>query len=316
MSDAFWKPWEKEVDSFETALEVIHGVFDGWSATGRLFAWRGQVDAAWGLDSSLYRRLLWTRGAAATPPKETDLQTEEDEILKAVHRWGLHTGERGRLSVLNQLAVLQHYGAPTRLIDITFNPLIGLWFAVEAQWDNGQPKNEDRDGRLFAIDVTSRLINEDDDRRKWEDDLRRPWPRAKEKTKFREWTTHAFAWRPARLDQRIAAQNGGFLLGGVPASSNASGPVQWPKGPNPADGKWKIADVRRAVSVPLRVHKIEPDGGGAAPGNPVYTLRIKHTAKVEIRKRLEDLYGYRHASIYPDYSGFALYGRPKLRSRP
>lgn len=314
MNDAFWKPWEKEIDSFEDALEVIHGVFDKWSAQGRLFAWRGQVDAAWGLDSSLFRRLSWTRGGP--PPKEGDQQSEEEAILKAAHRWGLHTGDRGRLSVLNQLAVLQHYGAPTRLIDITFNPLIGLWFAVEQQWDNGQPKNEDRDGRLFAIDVTNRLINEDEDRRKWEDDLRRPWPRDGDGDKFREWTTHAYAWKPARLDHRIAAQNGGFLLGGVPTSGTAEHPNQWPKGPNPADGKWSIDEVRRAVSVPLRVHKIEPDGGGGVPENPVYTLRIKHAAKVAIRNHLQDLYGYRHSTIYPDYSGFALFGRPSLKSRP
>lgn len=316
MSDTFWGPWEQKIDNFEKALGVIHGVFDKWSAAGRLFAWRGQVDAAWGLDSSLYRRLLWTKGKTNPPPTEADLQAEEDELLKEAHRWGLHTGEHGRLSVLNQLAVLQHYGAPTRLIDITFNPLIGLWFAVEEQWDNGTPKNEDRDGRLFAIDVTNRLINEDEARRRWEDDPRRPWPRVTEKEKFKEWNTHAYAWRPARIDHRIAAQNGGFLLGGVPASRGPTGPVQWPKEPDPKAGKWTIDEVRRAVSVPLRAHKLEPDGGGSTPINPVYTLRIEHTAKKEIRKHLQGLYGYRHATIYPDYSGFALYGRPGLKSRP
>jgi hypothetical protein len=75
-----------------------------------------------------------------------------------------------------------------------------------------------------------------------------------------------------------------------------------------------IEDVRRAVSVPLRVHKI--NGAGPSPQNPVYTVRVKHSAKQEIRKRLQDLYGYRHSTIYPDYSGFALFGRPELKQRP
>src|SRR5207247_327818 len=104
----------------------------------------------------------------------------------------------GRLSVLSQLAVLQHYGTPTRIIDVTFNPLIGLWFAVEQQWgDDGAPRNENVDGRLFAIDVSDRLINEDEEKRKWEDDPRRPWPRLpseedpaerqKEEEAYRRW---------------------------------------------------------------------------------------------------------------------------------
>ncbi len=50
-----------------------------------------------------------------------------------------------------------------------------MWFAVEEKWENGTRKYEDEDGRLFAIDITERLINEDDDRRDWEDDARRPW---------------------------------------------------------------------------------------------------------------------------------------------
>jgi hypothetical protein len=310
--DDFWKPWEQEIDSFDSALTVIHDMFDKWSSGGRVFAWRGQVDASWALHSSLYRRLAWTK---AMMPEEALQQDEEDEILKAVHRWGLHTGERGRLSALSQLAVLQHYGAPTRLIDVSFNPLIGLWFAVEAQWNNGQATNEDKDGRLFVIDVTNRLINEDKERRYWEDESRRPWPRKSDNDLFRQWNRHTFAWRPPHLDHRIAAQNGGFLLGGVPISGTTKQPDQWPKTTVPSDGKWRIDEVREAISIPLRVHKLDATSG-VDPESPVYTLRIKQSAKAGIREKLEKLYGYTHSTIYRDYSGFASYGWPSLKSRP
>jgi hypothetical protein len=66
-------------------------------------------------------------------------------------------GECGRLSVMAQLALLQHYGAPTRLIDVTFNPWIGLWFAVEQKWKDGLPQ-PDKDVRLIAIDVTRKIV--------------------------------------------------------------------------------------------------------------------------------------------------------------
>jgi hypothetical protein len=313
-ADTFWKPCEVEVDSFATATELIHGVFDKWSNSGGRFAWRGQVDASWSLHSSLYRRLLWTRGGDS-PPDESELQTEEAAILAEAHRWGLHVGTHGRLSVLAQLAVLRHFGAATRIIDVTFNPLIALWFAVEQQWDNGALKSEEDDGRLFAIDVSSRLINEDDQRRSWEDDVKRPWPRPDGEDDYREWTTRPLAWRPARFDQRIAAQNGGFLLGGVPATSGPGGStVKWLNGVVPG-GYWNIADVRRVLSIPLQFHKIDASRG-RPPDNPAYTIRVKAAAKAEIRGRLQDLYGYRHATIYPDYPGFALYGWASLKSRP
>ena len=163
--DAFWKPWEVEVATFKEAVELIHDTFDAWSSQGNTFVWRGHVDASWPLHSSLYRRVMWTNGVTNAPPDEATFAIEEATILAEVHKWGLHTGGQGRLSAMSQLAVLQHYGAPTRLIDVTFNPLIGLWFAVEEQWENGSVKNEERDGRLFAIDVSDRLVNENEERR-------------------------------------------------------------------------------------------------------------------------------------------------------
>jgi hypothetical protein len=217
--------------------------------------------------------------------------------------------------VLNQLALLQHYGAPTRLIDITFNPLIGLWFAVQEHWDNGQLINEDQDARLFAIDVTSRLINEDTDRRAWEDNLTRPWPMSGSTQGFRHWTTKVWAWKPSRFDSRIAAQNGGFLLGGVPTTGTTQRPVQWPRSAQNNPGWLRISEVREATSVALRVHKIDPQGGGVSE-DAVYTFRIKAKAKQDIRNHLENLYGYRHASIYPDPTGFSLFGTPELKNKP
>jgi len=243
------------------------------------------------------------------------LAIAEKKILVELHRWGLHMAEYGRLSVLSQLAVLQHYGAPTRLVDVTFNPWIGLWFAVEERWQNGK-KLDDRDVRLLAIDVTDRLINEDPESRKWEDNLHRPWPDPtgsesddEEKQVYKEWITSVRAWRPPHFHPRIAAQNGGFLVGGVPGS----GVMHWPKTSTASDGNWKIDDVRRVTSVALRVHSLDAAGRGLKSGC-VYTIRIKKEAVPEIRKKLQSLFGYRHSTIYPDFTGFAQFGTQDLVS--
>lgn len=49
---------------------------------------------------------------------------------------------------LDLLVKLQHYGIPTRLLDITANPLVALYFACE---DKNNPANYNKDGEIFII---------------------------------------------------------------------------------------------------------------------------------------------------------------------
>ena len=153
LADDFYRPWEGEtIQDFQAIDDLLNRLSQRWLDQERQFAWRGVADASFPLHSSLYRRLYWQRlrQDQSEPPSEHDLAEAEDRVLASARRWGLHNGAHGRLSLLNQLAMLQHFGAPTRLVDVTLNAYIGLWFAVE--------KDDDRDGRLFAVDVTSRLI--------------------------------------------------------------------------------------------------------------------------------------------------------------
>lgn len=298
----FWKQWEKTLTSVDEIDSFIRSIHQKWP--DKTFAWRGAVNADWAMHSALFRRVAWTRQAAdpkAKYPNERILAEEEEKVIESARRWGLHSGARGRLSALELLATLQHFGAPTRLLDITFNPYMGVFFAVEEQVEHASS-----DGRLFAIDVTSRLINDHADYANWEHEPNAPWCGLAEK----EWCAAALAWRPPAFDRRIAAQQGAFLLGGVP--STAAG--QWPKEPTPQSKKWKIDETRAAISVSMRVHKV--DGNTKAPMYPAYTVRIAANAKQTVRRALERLYGFSHATVYPDFPGFASYGMPTLRSKP
>lgn len=313
-ADAFWSPFETKISSYKELLDVIDGIIKKAKDKKIQFAWRGQVDASWPLHSSLYRRSYLTKKKVIN---EGDLYKIESDILIELHRWGLHSPQNaGRLSILKQLAMLQHYGSPTRMIDITFNAWIGAWFAVEQKWDNGIEINQDKDSRLFAVDITNRLINENNDHRKWEDDLSRPWrPDREDALRKNEWTTSVYAWKPSNLDGRIFAQNGGFIFGGVPGSKNIDGgPFQFPKSTTPGDGKWKIDEVRQYCCLALRPHKFETNKGGAIDG-ALYTFRIAAEAKREIRENLEKMFGYKHSTIYPDYTGFSMFGTPALCSK-
>ena len=175
-----------------------------------------------------------------------------------------------------QLAKFRHYGGPTRLIDISFNPYIAAWFAVSAY--PATANCSDKDGRLFAIDVTHHLITESTERdysagkhsvgkrnasirderlelRTWEGSSAIPWANINNKSDYAKgWTTRALVWRPSPfLSHRIMNQDGGFILGGVPQSH---------------DGIWQIninnqpiEVTRKAISVPVRPTKIQKSGG-------------------------------------------------------
>jgi hypothetical protein len=60
---------------------------------------------------------------------------------------------KGQKSTFEILTKMQHYGLPTRLLDITTNPLVGLFFAVE--YDE---KKENEDGDFIIFDIPDKFI--------------------------------------------------------------------------------------------------------------------------------------------------------------
>ncbi|MCB0826941.1 MAG: hypothetical protein KDC26_12195, partial [Armatimonadetes bacterium] len=135
---------------------------------------------------------------------------------------------------------------------------------MEQKWSNGVPTSDNVDGRLFAFDVTNRLINENDVLRGWEDYLHRPWAKSTLRgVESGEWTSSVYAWKPSNLDNRIFAQNGGFLFGGIPTpkTHRPSRRFQFPKEPDNRKGWWTIDDARNACCLALRQHVFSPSAG-------------------------------------------------------
>lgn len=289
--ESFFGPWEGTVSSLADATTSINKVLD-LATPGRTLVWRGVVDAGYSLHSSLNRRLL---GALLRPPEESDLVRLETRVLDSSrNNWRFDN-----LPALEVLAHLQHCGGPTRLIDVTFNPFIALWFAVERQFDATAQELGDLDGRLFAFDVTNRSIALDN---KW-GGREHPWS-----AKPSRWQRDLpYVWRPPNYNERIAAQNSAFLVGGVPQVSAGDNARNYRKQPGNGakKGTWSADEVRAASSITTRMSTVtrKPQ----KKSTPSFTLRVRATCLSELRQFLEQSFAYRAATTYPDLSGFATH---------
>ena len=72
-----------------------------------------------------------------------------DALIEPARTRGFGSEAGRRLSDLEVLAKLQHFGAATGLLDFTWSPLVALWFACE---------DSSRDGKLFFININDAIL--------------------------------------------------------------------------------------------------------------------------------------------------------------
>jgi hypothetical protein len=100
----------------------------------RELVFRGQSNFKWNTLASLFRNDAF--------------QAYEHDMCRDLMAY--HPEEfQADANMFERLVRMQHYGLPTRLVDVTLNPLIGLYFACDAHVENGH----EVDGRVIAYYV-------------------------------------------------------------------------------------------------------------------------------------------------------------------
>jgi type I restriction enzyme M protein len=173
-----------EIPSF---VHFLAWAFDEYPNGGSLF--RGQRDASWKLLPGLGRRVS-SFGHEANPLRK--LLSEERYSIEIFQKEAAAYTDISRVDQWELLALAQHHGLPTRLLDWTHNPLVALFFAV--------CDDEESDAAVYAIDAGE--VPDAGDAGVLSSD---PVELLQD---------HQYV--PPRFDRRIAAQESVFILCGNP----------------------------------------------------------------------------------------------------
>jgi hypothetical protein len=186
------------VDSWQKFRKLVAG------PKYRSWAFRGQANCDWPLYSTLSRYLSDYKIQKKAWP------FQEQRILRIFCRKASlflqHVPKKA--DVLQWLALMQHHGAPTRLLDFTWSPFVAAFFALEratgdcAVWGIKFPKlwevKHTFPEKQSAIDA--------------------PEPRTqKDYKRFFLWNEVPFlaTGEPFDMNQRLIAQSGTFVIPGV-----------------------------------------------------------------------------------------------------
>jgi hypothetical protein len=175
------------------------GIIQGWQGF-RNWCFRGQASAEWSLRSSLSRHV------EVSKVSEQVWGLQESRIRRIFQRkCHLFLDDLPEKDELEWLALMQHHGAPTRLLDFTFSPYVAAFFALERATN---------DAAVWAINLP--LLSTIHDRHKIRGvEVRKADPRHTDAfEKYYLSNRHAFVWQgdPFRMPQRVVAQSGTFLV--------------------------------------------------------------------------------------------------------
>lgn len=242
------------------------------------YVWRGHESMQWGLVPSINRKLnvYAPLAAAALDAKQTAVDAETHALMAAARSHRHHVLDGWEMPDLPLLALLQHNGAATPLLDVTTDPIVALHFASQHGPGN------DTDGLLIAIDARESKVETFavGEGASWSQALARLENKGKP----------LGLYTPPMVTPRIMAQRGRFLFGSLSAGLG-----------------YSVLGVREPASWTQRnlVNLFNPEGPGRLQIPPVVVIRIPRGDKEKIRSVIATSFGLNNETLFPDFPGFA-----------
>lgn len=186
---------ERVVESWSEFVALM----SGWNGF-RNWCFRGQADSRWPLQSSLSRHVVVSKVCRDA------WQLQESRIRRIFERkCHLFIDSPPVGDELEWLALMQHHGSPTRLLDFTWSPYVAAFFALERATE---------DAAVWALNLP--LLWEIHERHKFHGvSVAHADPRRAESfERYYLPNRLQFVWQgdPFRMPQRVVAQSGTFLV--------------------------------------------------------------------------------------------------------
>lgn len=125
-SKAPWPWWHKGTGKDDhRERELLRAIWDLHAVSSTVWLWRGQANTSHDITPGIH-----TRVKAAGLLDDAAVVTRTTELLKTVRETRLDAHEGVRLTDLPLLALIQHHGAATPLLDVSLDPLVALYMAV------------------------------------------------------------------------------------------------------------------------------------------------------------------------------------------
>ena len=260
-------------------LTAINGIALLGPAGG--VVWHGQADISWRLQSKAAR-------AGMTP---AEVSVHEMSMINEARIIGADGAQH--MGDWEILAKMRHHGAATRLIDVTRDPLIALWFLCDDDAMVGGTSVRERTGILLALQRESfGQINHPQKRDSYEQ------LDSTDKAKAR------LMYSTPPIDPRIAAQRGSFVLHSHPVSEADSSMSELGDFNRPTRGNWvnnPVAALKEMCGPTMSLAQGRPRENFPEAIGVVIPPAVKQV----LLTMLEINFGFTRSSIYPDFSGIA-----------